>query len=619
MNEKSSKRREWIKTAAIIFLSIMLVLTFFSQTILNHSLPEVATKYVQSGTITTKIRGSGVVESGDPYTIEVPGVYVGRKVSSIKVNVGDKVEKGDVLLYLMEGDGAELEAAKTELKAAQDALENAQDAYDDFILNAEITSSDINSANANMSTDALRRTLSSLQTSLNQAKDKRVPLQTSVDQLTQAISDCEAQKTYETDLNAAAETRLSIAEEALTQANTASEAVPLQDVTDAENALNSAKQAADAAQSALADKQTAHDQLIATLQQQVADGTTTQEDADQKISQSEQELTSLKATLDSANQTKATAEKNWTDKKNARDNAVKVQENAQKEYNEAEKANNQRKASQTINNLTKQISEYTISKYNYDKQLQAVDKEIANIQEQIENLVGSSGVIKQLQDLQDTIDDAREALAEQQKKVDDLQAETGGSAITSDISGTVTAINVTSGKAIQGQDVMVLQPEGQGYFLTFSVTNDQAKTLSVGDQASLVNYWYYNDLEIVLKSIKPDQTDPGRRKMLTFSVNGDATVGQNISVSVGQKSQNYDLIVPNSAIKEDNNGKFILIVESKSSPVGNRYIATRVDVQVLASDDTQSAISGAISGWEYVITTSSKPINPGDQVRMTDN
>ena len=268
------------------------------------------------------------------------------------------------------------------------------------------------------------------------------------------------------------------------------------------------------------------------------------------------------------------------------------------------------------------ILQYTISLNNYQNELDAItgeDGEIAQIQEQINNLVGSGGVIKQLQELQSAIDDAREALAEQQKKVDDLQAETGGSAITSDISGTVTAINVTSGKAISGQDVVVLQPEGQGYFMTFSVTNDQAKTLSVGDQASLVNSWYYNDLDIVLKSIKPDQTDPGRKKMLTFSVNGDATVGQNISVSVGQKSQNYDLIVPNSAIKEDNNGKFILIVESKSSPVGNRYIATRVDVQVLASDDTQSAISGAISGWEYVITTSSKPINPGDQVRMTDN
>ena len=47
MNENVSKRRDWIKNVAIIFLTVMLVLTFFSNTIMNYSLPEVATQYVQ--------------------------------------------------------------------------------------------------------------------------------------------------------------------------------------------------------------------------------------------------------------------------------------------------------------------------------------------------------------------------------------------------------------------------------------------------------------------------------------------------------------------------------------------------------------------------------------------
>lgn len=614
MNEKSSKRREWIKTAAIVFLSIMLVLTFFSQTILNHSLPEVATKYVQSGTITTKIRGSGVVESGDPYTIEVPGVYVGRKVSGIEVKVGDKVEKGDVLLYLLEGDGAELEAAKEELKAAQKVLEGAQDAYDAYILTADITSTDINSANANMSTNTLRQTLSNLQATLNQAKDKAVPLQTAVDQLNQAINDCNAQIAYEQALNDGAETRVQTADVAYEQA-TAAQQTAADNMTAAGGQLASAQQA-------LSDAVTALDtakQEQADLEKDIADGTVPQEEAESKRNAAAVKVSDAEKVKQAAEQKVADAQKVRDERNTALANANTALQQAANEKAAAKQAKDQRDASPIINNLNNQIATYNLSLYNYTKDLEAVNGEIADIQEQIDKLVGSSGAIKQLQELQDSIDDAREELAEKQKKVDDLQAETGGSAITADISGTVTAINVTSGKTIQSQDVMVLQPEGQGYFMTFSVTNDQAKTLSVGDQASLVNSWYYNDLDIVLKSIKPDQTDPGRKKMLTFSVNGDATVGQNISVSVGQKSQNYDLIVPNSAIKEDNNGKFILIVESKSSPVGNRYIATRVDVQVIASDDTQSAISGAINGWEYVITTSSKPINPGDQVRMTDN
>ena len=61
MNENTTKRREWVKNAAIIFLSVLLVLTFFSNTIMNYSLPEVATQYVQSSSITAKVRGTGTI------------------------------------------------------------------------------------------------------------------------------------------------------------------------------------------------------------------------------------------------------------------------------------------------------------------------------------------------------------------------------------------------------------------------------------------------------------------------------------------------------------------------------------------------------------------------------
>ena len=74
----------------------------------------------------------------------------------------------------------------------------------------------------------------------------------------------------------------------------------------------------------------------------------------------------------------------------------------------------------------------------------------------------------------------------------------------------------------------------------------------------------------------------------------------------------------NYLFAKKNNGKFVLIVEQKSSPLGNRYQATRVDVEVLATDDTQSAVRGALEGWENVITTSTKPIEAGQLIRLPD-
>ena len=166
----------------------------------------------------------------------------------------------------------------------------------------------------------------------------------------------------------------------------------------------------------------------------------------------------------------------------------------------------------------------------------------------------------------------------------------------------------------------VLQVAGKGYTLSFSVTNEQAKKVQVGDTAELQNAWYYDDVQAILAAIKPDPDSPGQKKLLEFDVTGTSIQeGQSLSVSIGQRSAEYELVVPNSAVREDNNGKFILIVESKSSPLRTRYIASRVDVEVLASDDNNTAISAGLYGYEYVITTSTKPVEAGKQVRLNES
>ena len=98
--ENKPKNREWVKNAAIIFLAVLLVLTFFSNTIMNRSLPEAATEYVQSGPITAKVRGTGTVESQGNYEVKAPQT---REIRAVMVKSGQQVETGDVLFVLGNG------------------------------------------------------------------------------------------------------------------------------------------------------------------------------------------------------------------------------------------------------------------------------------------------------------------------------------------------------------------------------------------------------------------------------------------------------------------------------------------------------------------------------------
>lgn len=536
--ENKRSRREWVKTAAIVFLSILLVLTFFSNTIMNYSLPEVAAQYVQSGTITAKIRGGGVVESGDPYEVTVKQT---RKVASMAVKAGDTVQKGDPLLYLEDEES-------DELKTAQDALEAAQDAYDVALLSADVTANAVNGSHSNTSTTTYRQQINNAQAAVESAQKEVDNLQKQYDELGAKIT--------------------------LTTSDVA-------DAGDEKEAMDKAQKAKEEADFALAAAKNNLDTVTAKYEY--------------ANSVSSNDLDSLKNQKNEATQTY--------------NNAQAAARDAQLAYDKAKTAYDNKVASEDKTGETASLQhEQNKIKVSLDEKT----KVLTQRQQDLTELTGDINKTLNLEALYKNITDARE-------EYDKLLSEAVDAVVTAPISGTVTTVNAVAGKEVSAaQPAVILQPEGKGYTMSFTVTNEQAKRLSVGDRADVVNAWRYDDLDIVLSSIKPDTTNPGQNKLLTFDISGEVTPGQTLNVSVGQKSATYDCIVPNSAIREDNNGKFVLIVESKSSPLGNRYVATRVDVQVIASDDTQSAVTGGLSGYEFVITTSNKPVEAGKLVRLSN-
>ncbi len=176
--QKGSRKREWIKNIAIIFLAIMLVLTFFSNTIMNYSLPQVATQYVMSGSISAQIRGTGIVEAVDPYNVVIDE---SRVISSVAVKAESYVEKGDVLYYLEDQESVELETAREELATANLAYEKA-------ILNAGLTRAEVQAIE-----NGEIETLEESQARLEAAETKIDDLQETVDTYQANVNSLQAQ------------------------------------------------------------------------------------------------------------------------------------------------------------------------------------------------------------------------------------------------------------------------------------------------------------------------------------------------------------------------------------------------------------------------------------------
>ena len=264
--------------------------------------------------------------------------------------------------------------------------------------------------------------------------------------------------------------------------------------------------------------------------------------------------------------------------------------------------------SKKVKKLAKKLEKATLRKLEADLKFEEISAE----REKILNIVSAELDLKGYQ----------EAINKAQAKVDKLQKEEIGATITSPVDGTVTSLNVGAGEITSADSpVAIIRINGKKLTVSFSVTKEQAQKLKAGDEAAPQNAWEYDDtFKAVLRQITADSSDPQNSRLLKFEIESDTvTAGDIVKLQIAETSKDYELVVPNSAIRNDANGNFVLLLRTKQSPLGNRYYVSRENVKVLAKDDTNSAISGALGAYDYVVTTSdNKMLTSGDQVRLSN-
>jgi len=242
--------------------------------------------------------------------------------------------------------------------------------------------------------------------------------------------------------------------------------------------------------------------------------------------------------------------------------------------------------------------------------------ELAILNKQISDRKKSDSIDEDIYEIE--LQEYKDSYEEAEALVKKLEEKATSGVVTAPVSGTVEDLLYVAGEKINANDtVATIVITDKGYTMTYTVSNEQAATISVGAEVTITNYWWGTTPSARVVSIKNAPSDPGKSKVITIELTGEVTPGQRFSFTIGDKGRDYDKIIPSSAIREDSNGKYVLIVSAKSTPLGNRYTAQRVDVTVLASDETMSAVEGEFSG-EYVITTSSTPISAGMQVRLSE-
>lgn len=561
--EMQTSRKQVIKRIAIVFLIAMLILTFFSNTIMNYSLPEVATEPVSSGTVSSKVRGQGTVETNSDYEVTVSGA---RVIKEVKVEVGDSVEEGQVLFTFEEGEN-------TELAEAEDTLDQLELDYAKSLLKSmpDYASDDLDVQAAKDDLDAAIKARDKAKTtasSLKKAKSEKKQAQTKVDNQ-QAKVDA-----LQEEINAYGE--LGDYETAEAQVTSITEELDV-----LKNQLEDLKN--DLANADAAD--------VVEIKRDIRD-------KELEITNKESDLKIAKQLAESLKSTNATYTKLKDELSKESKTLTKLQETLKEKSDKVEELSalpTLAEARAAVKEKQKALTQLLLALKE--------KKEQDSLTQQSDNL--------DMKAAQDKIQKQKE-LVEKLKNSSDLKE------IKSKEAGIVSQIDFKEGDSVSAEAPLAkIQLEESGYIVKVNVTKAQAKLIKPGDEATVENIWD-DETTASIKSIKADPENPNQSMIVTFEVKGNVEAGQSLSLAAGEKSSRYDAVVPNNAIREDSKGKFVLIIQVKGTPLGNRYKVKRADVEVLASDDTSSGVSGGVYEGDNVATNSSKPLEEGMQVRLVE-
>ncbi len=591
------KDRKWVKWAAIGFAVVMLILTFFSNTIMNATLTEVTAKRVVMGTISPEIRGDGVTESAGVVTVkaDTPGV-----VTSVSYSVGQSVWEGLAVMMIEPKDDGTLLMMK-------ESLAEKQTAYTRALLEAGISQSNASEMKR------LSAELEKAQSDLKKAKEfegKAKSLDGEVTKAEQALA--KARKEYDSK-TAEARAALQKAEYAAADAETAK----INAETNAEyyRALLEKERAAESEKPAASEPASESEKPAASEPAPESEKPAASEPA----SESEKPAETPKASAADTEKKLKEAEEVLKKREAALLAAQNALFEAQKTYNAAE-----RKAQPAVEKAEAALAAAREKRAALNEKYAGVpdsasaQSTVLSIQGQIEaakNASAAEAVNGEIADLE--LDNQKKAIDELLAKIAETEEKLKPRTITAPAEGVLSELSLVPGQEYEAGTVLLAVNEAADkYTLRFPAPVKDAERAVPGSTAFVVNA-EGGDYHATLREVVPSAYDPTGTRDLVFDITGfSAAAGQYLSISLPMGSAEYKKVIPLQAIYRDNTGTYVFAVTSKSSPLGTRSTVARVAVEILDQDSSYAAVEGDISDANYVVTLANGPLGDGQRVRL---
>lgn len=220
---------------------------------------------------------------------------------------------------------------------------------------------------------------------------------------------------------------------------------------------------------------------------------------------------------------------------------------------------------------------------------------------------------------QNALDRAAAAVSEAeaaacQAELDALLAlQRSGGSLLAPMSGTIIRLDLQPGQvstAVGG----LLAGGDSGYTLELKLDEGQAQHITVGTVLHVRQNKTEGDAAV--QSLSAPDADGAVTAAATLP-DGAWTAGS-ASVNATAQGVRQELIVPASAVRQDNSRIYVLALEEQNTLLGLQNVVVALPVTVLESGDTTAAVAGALDHTTQVVVGSNKAVAAGDRVRVND-
>lgn len=532
-------RRHKKRTALILVLVLAAALVL--RGFLFRSAPAAGYQFVrtttlQKSSLTDSVSVSGTVKSGSEASVTVADSAKNYKVSEVRVTVGDKVKKGDVIAVLDTQD-------------LQEQITSARQNYADSVQSAQ-TSYNRAVQDLNTSTVQHENNLIDLQDKIKQADEDLDDAKDDLDDAEDNEDDAEdaydaAKASYDTIRAAYDSAAASISSCTEIKSNAADA------LSEAQKALNDAQSALNAEPENEGKKQ-----AVETAQANVTAAQDSFKAADMALTEAKNNCSVTALGLYGFD----AIEKALSDAENAREQAKTAHENAQKAVDSAQKA---------VENARQQVQSAHNS-YDQEKNYSSLTNKVQNVEDSATKLEQTSRTPDSLKDLQGTLDECT---------------------LKATMDGTITGLNATVGSVCSGT-VATIQ-NTSALVVEVTIPASSVSKLSTG-MACRITSDATGDYEIegTLTQIDPVANDQG-----TFgakvTVSGEDTgllIGISAKVEIVISEKQGVFSVPRDAVGTAEDGSSYVLRKTGGEGVNSTF--EQVTVTTGEGNDYYIEISG---------------------------